>query len=273
MIKSNCHTHTLFCDGSNTAQEMVEEAIKQQFFSLGFSVHSPMNFENDYAIKKESLNEYFKTIEALKDKYKDKIEIFNGIELDADFEGVDPSKFDFVIASVHQIHCGDKIYSVDYTAEELKRCAENEFDGSFNALAKAYYSSVAKFVCSVKPDVVGHFDLIGKFNESGQLFDNRSMEYKLITKTYLDKICYECPQTIFEVNTGAMFRLKNKKPYPQKFILKHLKNRNMKITITSDAHCTDAMSYGFEEAVQYCKDCGFETAYALKDGKFTEFKL
>ena len=37
---SNLHTHTKFCDGSNTAEELVEEAIDKGFVSLGFSAHA-----------------------------------------------------------------------------------------------------------------------------------------------------------------------------------------------------------------------------------------
>ncbi|MGN0467251.1 MAG: histidinol-phosphatase HisJ family protein, partial [Acutalibacteraceae bacterium] len=231
------------------------------------------NFENDYAISADKLSEYIETIESLKEKYKGKIEIYNGIELDSDYESVDKSKFDFVIASVHQLHCGEKIYSIDNTAAELSDCVKNEFGGSWNAMAKQYYSSVSSFVCKIKPDVVGHFDLIGKFNDNAQLFEKNNVEYKLITKTYLDRICYACPDTIFEVNTGAMFRQGNKSPYPDKFILKHLCKMGMKITITSDAHSTDSLDFAFDEAARYCKDCGYKTAYALKNGRFVEYDL
>ena len=39
MIRSNFHTHTVFCDGKSTAREMVEQAIKLGFTALGFSGH------------------------------------------------------------------------------------------------------------------------------------------------------------------------------------------------------------------------------------------
>ncbi|MCM1545351.1 MAG: histidinol-phosphatase HisJ family protein, partial [Ruminococcus sp.] len=166
MIKSNCHTHTCFCDGKNTAEEMTEAAIQKGFVSLGFSGHSPMNFENEWAINENQLQKYVETINKLKTKYADKIEIYNGIELDSDHVKLDKSQFDYIIGSVHQLHCGEKIYSIDETADELKTCVENEFDGNWLAMSKQYYSSVAKFICDEKPDVVGHYDLIEKFNEN-----------------------------------------------------------------------------------------------------------
>ena len=36
MIKSNYHTHTNFCDGKSTAEEMVKSAIEKNLIFLGF---------------------------------------------------------------------------------------------------------------------------------------------------------------------------------------------------------------------------------------------
>ncbi|MCM1363555.1 MAG: histidinol-phosphatase [Faecalibacterium sp.] len=273
VIKSNCHTHTVFCDGKNTADEMTEAAIKLGFTSLGFSGHSPMNFNNDWSIREDRLNDYISTINTLKNKYADKIEIYNGIELDADHTDIDISKFDYVIGSVHNLHCGDKIYSIDDTAEELCQCVEQEFDGSWLAMAKQYYSSVAKFICDEKPDIVGHYDLIEKFNENKVLFNDENAEYEMIACLYLERICRECPDIIFEVNTGAMYRCNNTMPYPAPFIMRQLKKFNMRITVTSDAHCTQSLDFAFDKIQQYCKSFGFNEVYILKNGKFEPISI
>ena len=39
MIKTNYHTHSTFCDGKNTPEEMVLKAIEDNFDILGFSSH------------------------------------------------------------------------------------------------------------------------------------------------------------------------------------------------------------------------------------------
>lgn len=272
MLKSNCHTHTVFCDGSNTLEEMVDAAIKLDFLSLGFSVHSPMNFENGYALKKEDVNKYISKLNELKNQYKN-IELYNGIELDSDYDFVNPDDFDYVIASVHQLHCNNKIYSIDYSADKFAECIKTEYGGSFLAMAKDYYSTLSNFVCKIKPDVVGHFDLIEKFNENHELYDTDRMDYKLLTTLYLEKICLNCPDIIFEINTGAMFRCKNKRPYPAPFVMQFLKERKIKITITSDAHCTQALNYGFDEALEYVKSFGFNEVYVLKGGKFVATEI
>jgi histidinol-phosphatase (PHP family) len=58
----NLHTHTSFSDGSDAPEKYVEEAIKQGFHTLGFSDHSPVPFENTFAIREGGLEEYCKTV-------------------------------------------------------------------------------------------------------------------------------------------------------------------------------------------------------------------
>ena len=47
MILSNFHTHTSFCDGKNTPEELVLYAIEQGCAELGFSGHSYVDFDKE----------------------------------------------------------------------------------------------------------------------------------------------------------------------------------------------------------------------------------
>lgn len=273
MLKSNCHTHTVFCDGKNTPEEMVEAAVALSFESLGFSAHSPMPYENSYAIGYDRVDSYVSEIKRLRKKYADRIFVANGIELDADSLPLDTQNFDFSIGSVHQLHFENRMYSVDYTAQMLKSCAEREFSGSFQKLAKHYFSLIYNLICEAKPDVVGHFDLIEKFNENGALFNSESREYRNAALEVVDGICDISPDIIFEINTGAMFRCGRSVPYPAKFILERLKERGMRITVTSDAHCTDALDFAFKSAETLCRSCGFKSAYIITQNGFSERKI
>ena len=78
---------------------------------------------------------------------------------------------------------------------------------------------------------------------------------------------------IFEVNTGAMYRVGNSSPYPSGFIMKQLKKHNMKITISSDSHSVDSLNYKFDEMTDYCKKYGFDEIYVLKNGAFRAQKI
>ena len=42
---SNLHTHSTFCDGRNTPEQVVTAAIEQGFDSVGFSSHGYTSFD------------------------------------------------------------------------------------------------------------------------------------------------------------------------------------------------------------------------------------
>ena len=50
MLKTNYHTHTYFCDGKGTPDEIVLEAILKGFNYLGFSSHSAWPFADTWHI-------------------------------------------------------------------------------------------------------------------------------------------------------------------------------------------------------------------------------
>lgn len=273
MVNSNLHTHTVYCDGKNTAEEMILKAIELGFISLGFSAHSPMFFENDYALPKEKLSEYYSEIERLKEKYSEKIEIYNGIELDKDSVDLSGYKFDYVIASVHQIHKNGNIYYVDYSADMLRECADKEFDGDFYKMIKHYYDELTDFIIDICPDIVGHFDLIEKFNSGKSLFDRDFIEYKNIVEDSLRCISEKRPGQIFEINTGAMYRLGNDVIYPSSYIMSLLHKFGFEIVINSDSHSVDSLDFAFDKALNYARSFGFDHINILKNGKFTKILI
>ena len=81
--KCNFHSHTVRCQHAvGEEREYVEEAIKEGFEVIGFSDHSPYLFKNGYVSRirmtMSQLEDYVKTIEALKKEYRDDID-FSGI--------------------------------------------------------------------------------------------------------------------------------------------------------------------------------------------------
>ena len=72
----NLHTHSNFSDGKANAEDVVIEAINQGLEVLGFSDHSPVPFENSFAIKNNEVHNYITTIKSLKEKTRKNIDIF-----------------------------------------------------------------------------------------------------------------------------------------------------------------------------------------------------
>ena len=47
MIDADFHIHTCYCDGKNTPEDIVNEAISRGMKKLGFSGHTYVSFEKD----------------------------------------------------------------------------------------------------------------------------------------------------------------------------------------------------------------------------------
>ena len=85
--KCNFHSHTVRCQHAvGEEREYVEEAIKEGFEVIGFSDHSPYLFKNGYVSRIRmtmyQLEDYVKTIEALKKEYREDITIFLALEME-----------------------------------------------------------------------------------------------------------------------------------------------------------------------------------------------
>lgn len=268
-VKSNVHTHTVFCDGRDTPREMAEEALRRGFCSLGFSSHSPIHYESSWGMRDEQ--GYLQEIASLKEEYRGRLEIACGIEWDLD-SAIDPGRYDYTISSVHQIHHEGKVYALDLSADALKRCADECFEGDFDRLSRAYYQLVTQAALRPGVDIVGHLDLITKFTDRKWLF-SEGFEFSEPAITAIDKISVARPDMIFEINTGAMARSGRNTPYPRYYLIKYLKAKNMAVTITSDCHDKNFLEVGFATAVRELRRAGYQQVKIWKNGAFTDLPL
>ena len=231
MILSDRHTHTTFSDGQNTPEEMVQAAIEQGAACIGISDHSYVPFDPGYCMDPDKHKEYIATIAALKEQYKEKIDVQCGVEQDLDSE-TPTDDYDYVIGSVHYLNCKGDHVPVDLSPEILRNAAKKYFHGDFYSLAESYYSRVAK-LADKHPDIVGHFDLIRKFNKRGDLFDPSNRRYRRAWKAAADRLI--AAGCVFEINTSPLRRSQSE-PYPSMEIINYLKSRGAKFVLSSDAH-------------------------------------
>lgn len=266
----NLHTHSTYCDGNDTLEEMILTAIEKGFDSLGFSGHSNMFYCAEYGMTLEGTEQYKAEIKALKEKYKDKIDLFCGLELDM-YSKVDLAGYDYIIGSVHYILKNGEYVDMDRPAERVKQIIDEYFEGDGMKYVKAYYESLAQLPDYADVDIVGHCDLLTKHCENVKLFDEESPEYKKIAIEAITALSEKIK--LFEVNTGAISRGYRTTPYPAPFILKELKRLGCGIIISSDCHSRSSLDCHFKEAEELVKECGFKEIYVLKQNGFTPILL
>ena len=256
MIRGNVHTHTIYCDGENTAEEMIKAAIEKGFGYIGFSGHSYTDFDKSYAMSRENTKKYIEEITFLKNKYKDKITVLCGIEKDA-FSDYSAEGFDYVLASCHYVKADGKYFDVDVSANLQKTTIDAYFGGDPYAYAEEYFKTVGEMT----GDIVGHFDLITKFDRAEEIFSPKEERYKKAALSAIEKLLDK--KFVFEVNTGAMARGLKNAPYPSGWILEKLKKYNARVIITSDCHTKKNLDFAFDETEKMLSGIGFKDFYNI----------
>ena len=139
----NLHTHSTYCDGKDTPEEMILSAIDKGHFSIGFSGHSYMHFSKGASMSPEGTENYKKEIRTLAEKYKDKIDVFCGLEVEI-YSEVDLSGFDYLIGSVHYFKFGDLHVGFDRSQDAVRDVIDTHFGGDGMAYAKEYYKTLSR---------------------------------------------------------------------------------------------------------------------------------
>ncbi len=265
----NYHTHTSFSDGANTVDEMVQEAIRLGMPILGFSDHSTNEWCMDFCMHDEAA--YRAAVQAAKQKYAEKIAVLCGIE--QEWVSGKPQGYDYVIGSVHLLKTPDGYRDVDYTAAIQRETADTYFGGDFYRYTKAYFETVATLNETVDPTVIGHFDLVAKFNEREHLFDENDPRYLLPAFEAIHTLC-EKKDTVFEINTGALPRGARRMPYPAPVFLQEIKKAGGKILFSSDSHTAKTLLFGGDAMKQAAKAAGFKSRVIIKpDGSLDEAEI
>ncbi|MBR5065100.1 MAG: histidinol-phosphatase [Oscillospiraceae bacterium] len=243
MIKQDLHVHTVFCDGKSTPREMTEAAVRAGIETLGFSGHSHTPIDETYCMTPAGTVAYRKEIARLREEYRGRIEILLGIEMDY-FSDDDPSFYDYVIGSVHYVESDGRYFAVDESPGLLLEAVEEGFGGDPYALCEAYYALVGDVVRKTGASVVGHFDLVTKFQEMMPLFDEENPRYTAAWRKALERLLPT--GAAFEINTGAMSRGYRTSPYPASPILDEIKKGGGRIILSSDSHSPETLLYGFD---------------------------
>lgn len=244
MITKDLHTHTVYSDGANTPEEMVLAALAEELDTIGISDHSYTAFDTSYCMKEEDIPRYLSELRYLRAAYYDRIHVLCGIEQDY-YSDCPTDDYDYVIGSVHYLRCGEDYVPVDESPEILEGAVEKYFGGDIYALCEAYYQTVADVVKRTGCDIIGHFDLVMKFNENSALFDAHDPRYVAAWQAAADALLpYGVP---FEINTGAVARGYRTQPYPSDEIAAYILDRGGRLVLSSDAHCVENVAYGFDE--------------------------
>ncbi len=240
---ANYHTHTVFCDGKNTAEELVLRAIELGCPEIGFSGHSYLEVGSDWSMSPSATAEYKREVLRLREKYADRIKILLGVEQDY-YSDTPTDGYDYVIGSVHYVKKNGEYLCIDKSRDDQIESVNKHYNGDFLAFAEDYYKTVSDVYNKTKCDIVGHFDLITKFNEGSSLFDTADPRYIAAAYGALDALC--ATPAAFEINFGAIARGYRTEPYPERNMLEYIRKKGSKTLFSSDCHDAAKLMFGYE---------------------------
>lgn len=261
IARSSPHVHTQFCDGRSTAEEMVQTALEKGFVSLGFSSHAKQDFDPKYSLDEAREVAYIAEIKRLQEKYKDQLKIWLGMEQDY-YSTADKNQFEYVIGSVHYIQMpdGSKL-AVDSSFEQLQQIITGAFAGDAYALVETYYQMVGEFVARTQPDIIGHFDLLTKYNSGKEPFDETHPRYVKAAQCAMQQAITGCD--LMEINVGALARTGIKGPYPALPLLRAWRDLGGQVILASDCHLAKYLDSAYDAGIALMKEAGYKKAAML----------
>jgi len=277
---SNFHTHSEFCDGVGELEQYVNEALNYGFQAIGFSSHAPLPFYKSWVMPQERLEEYCTSIQELKIKYADRIQVYLGLEIDYIPGIIGPRSqqfkdlnLDYTIGSIHLVKNG-KPDGYTYTGEygkEFDQLLHDVYGGDSAEFVKHYYSLIREMVREHQPEIIGHLDLIKKVNKEFKYFDETAAWYKEEVLRTLEVVADS--KAVLEVNTGGIAKGYVKDPHPSPWIVKECNKLGIPIMLNSDAHNPNHMNTYFKEVIPQLREAGYTEQRVLLNGAWVNVSL
>lgn len=240
-LKYNYHTHTYRCGHAlGEDEDYVNCAIKAGIKELGFSDHAPFNGISQPRVRMDfsQLDEYISSINKLKEKYKDQIKIYVGLEAEYFHEINDYYKE--LLTKLDYLICGQH-YALDNSGQP----SYVGFKKDDKIMAKGYVDRVVEAIESGFFKYIAHPDII---------LNSYTIRDDFIKEQCLRIIdAAERCHVPLEINLEGMNRkVRNGAPlddifYPYLYFWKLLEGRDVDVILGIDAHYPEAFLQDYDK--------------------------
>ncbi len=256
----NFHSHTQFCDGRATMQQILEAAIDCGFEHWGFSPHSPLPVESSCNMSRGAVWEYLDEIGRLREKYGEHINIYASMEVDflgknwgAHIPYFQELGLDYMISSVHFVQAKDGTWiDIDGRPDSFKQKMSVYFNNDIRRVVEEFFSQSVKMLELGGFDIVGHIDKIGNNASAFAPGIECQSWYTNLRDGLIEKA----------INSGVAIEYNTKALRPSEPVLAKLVQNRVCIPVNSDAHTTDKVNMLRSEAIEHIDKLTKATCYA-----------
>ncbi len=262
-----------FCEhAAGSLREILEAAVAAGYHTFGVSEHAPRSEDRliyaterakgfDIARLQTDFRAYAEAITPLAGEFSDRLTVLRGFEAE-----VVPTRsyrqemlghrrrfgFDYMVGSVHYV---DEV-SIDGPKADFEAVLAQA--GGLEALAVRYYESVAEMVDALRPDVVGHLDLIRRNAPLNAALDTPPIR-KAAARALEAAREHRC---ILDLNTAG-WRKGLGSPYPAPWLLRWANEMEVGFCFGDDSHGPGQVGEGVDRAREYLLENGVGTVTVL----------
>ena len=264
-IRSDFHMHSYHSGDSDTPMEdQIRAALSLGLSSVCFTEHldmdwpyqntpdlEPGTFDLDLAAYRQ---EYLR----LRDKYRDRLHIFYGVELGlqphlGDRLGAftaDHPEFDFILGSTHVSRQMDPYYSIFFEGRTEEEAYRTYFTDSLLSL-RAFHQI----------DSYGHMDYVVRYGPNQDRFYSYE-RYRDVIDPILDLLLDH--DIALEINTAGLSKGLSQCNPCTGIVRRYRQMGGRKITVGADAHAPAGIAAGFDTAAAILTEAGFDTYYTFE---------
>lgn len=266
-----------FCEhAEGSLRSIVEAAVAAGYQTFGISEHAPRHEERFlYDSEREKgytterleaeFDSYVAEAKSLANEFADRIELLVGFEsevvptsgyVEEALRLREKYQLDYQVGSVH--HVGE--VPLDGDRSDFERIVE-ESDGLEQAAAR-YYNAVAEMAERMRPEVIGHLDLIRRHAPPDA--DLSTPPIQAAAQRALESI--ESSGSILDLNTAG-WRKSLGDPYPQPWLAERANAMGIGFCFGDDSHNVTQVGDGIDRARSYLLELGVTSIRALRRGK------
>jgi histidinol-phosphatase (PHP family) len=249
-----------FCDhADDTLEALLEAAVEAGMAVYGVTEHAPrlsgaylypeeVERGRSVASLAQTFGRYAERSRELQGRFAGRLAVLRGFETEVVPEDRyaeymlryrEHYGFDYVVGSVHHVlgECIDGPRA--WFAPAVAKC------GGVEPLAIRYYEAVGAMIAALKPEVLGHFDLITK-NAPGAETETPGVRRAAQAALELARAA----NCILDVNTAG-YRKGLGRPYPAPWVVEMAREMGLGFCFGDDSHRVGEVGAGMEEAREY----------------------